>query len=226
MNKKIAFLSTIFPMKEEYLFDFFNSLKNQSYKKFDVIIVNDGYQEFKKIKKIYESKLNIIELRYSKTPAKNREFGINYCLDNKYDYLIFGDSDDFFASNRIEKVINLLKDYDIVVNDLNLFNEKGVYLEKYISNRINNNTIIKLDYILDKNIFGMTNTAINLKNMEKVSFSNDLVAVDWFLFKSLLSKKLKAIFINNTVSFYRQYLNNTIGLNKKNGKYYLWWEEE
>ena len=36
---KIGFLTTIFPMKERYIYDFFDSIKNQIYKNFDVIVV-------------------------------------------------------------------------------------------------------------------------------------------------------------------------------------------
>ena len=40
-NKKTAFLTTIFEMNKRYLQDFFKSLKNQTYKNFDIIVVND-----------------------------------------------------------------------------------------------------------------------------------------------------------------------------------------
>ena len=85
--KNVAFLTTIFPMKEQFLIDFFDSLSRQTHDKFDVIVVNDGYDIFYDVKMKYQN-LSIIELPYSDTPAKNREYGINYCIDNKYDILI------------------------------------------------------------------------------------------------------------------------------------------
>ena len=212
-------------MNRQYLFDFFNSLINQTYKKFDVIVVNDGYKDFEKIKTIYAQNLNIIELKYSSTPAKNREYGINYCIDNKYDILIFGDSDDYFKNNRIEKSLEILNDADIAVNDLSLFNENGVYEEKYLSHRLNNLDVVNFEFITNKNIFGMSNTAVKLKNISKVTFDNKIIAVDWYFFKILLKQGLKAIFTNETVSFYRQYENNIVGLSNEDNTYYLWWEK-
>ena len=50
-KSKVAFLTTIFPNKDEYLDNFFDSLKNQTFKDFDVIIVNDNYEDFDNIKK-------------------------------------------------------------------------------------------------------------------------------------------------------------------------------
>lgn len=222
---KIAFFSTIFPMNEEYLFDFFNSLENQTHKDFNLIIINDGYKNFEKIKTVYAQTLNIIELQHSNTPAKNREYGINYCIENDYEILIFGDSDDYFAENRVTKSLELLKNYDIVVNDLSLFDENGIYEEKYISHRVNNLSPIDLEFIKDKNIFGMTNTALKLKNIKKVNFEDTIVAVDWYFFQNMLTQGLKALFTNETISYYRQYENNTVGLSVENNTYYLWWEK-
>lgn len=214
MNHKIAFLTTVFPMKEEYLYDCFNSLEKQTYKKFDVIVVNDGYIEFNKFINKY-SKLNLIEIKYSNTPAKNREYGINYSIDNNYDILIFGDSDDYFSENRVEKIIKLLDKYDIVVNDLILFSDNKVYDEKYISNRIDNGTLIDVDFIRDKNIFGFTNTAINLSKLEgQFTFDKNIIAVDWYFFSKLLKNGLKAIFTNETCTYYRQHENSLVGLGK------------
>lgn len=208
---KVAFLTTIFPMNKKYLYDFFDSLKNQTCQKVDVIVVNDGYREFEEIKLNY-NQLNIIELKYSNTPAKNREYGINYCIDNNYDILVFGDSDDYFAQNRIEKSIEFLKESDIVVNDLSLFNENFIYEEKYLSNRIRNLQLIDFEFIKDKNIFGLSNTAIKLNNLKEINIPDNLIAVDWYFFTLLMYEGQKAIFTNETVSYYRQYEENTVGI--------------
>ena len=221
----VAFLTTIFPMKEQFLIDFFGSLSKQTDENFDVVVVNDGYRGFDKIKERY-CELNIIELSCLRTPAKNREFGINFCKDEKYEVLIFGDSDDYFSDNRIELSLKHLQNFDIVVNDLNLFNESGIYEEKYISNRVENNSIVNYSFIKDKNIFGMTNTAINLNILDKVKFDDSLVAVDWLMFKDLLKLGHKAIFTNEIISYYRQYFDNTIGLREMEGRHLLWWEKK
>lgn len=209
---KVAFLTTIFPMNKRYLYDFFNSLEEQTYKNFEIIVVNDGYEYFEEIKTSYNKNLKIIELQYSNTPAKNREYGINYCIDNKYDILIFGDSDDFFQKNRVEKSLEFLRENDIVVNDLSLFNKSSTYEEKYLSNRIRNLQLIDFEFIKDKNIFGLSNTAIKLNNLKKINIPDNLIAVDWYFFTLLLYEGQKAIFINETVSYYRQYEENTVGI--------------
>lgn len=214
---KVAFLTTIFPMPEYYLYDFFDSLENQTYKEFEIVVVNDGYEDISKLKEKY-SNLKILEIPYSSSIAKNREHGINYIIENGYDILIFGDSDDYFEANRIQKSLELLKDYDIVINDLSLFDKKGVYDAKYFSNRLKNLTQIEFEFIRDKNIFGLSNTSIKLDKVNKVFFLEDLIAVDWYLFSMFLLKGKIAVFTNETVTYYRQYSQNIVGLKELDKK--------
>jgi len=218
---KIAFLTTIFPMKKEFLNDFFTSLENQTVTNFDVILVNDGFENFEEIKENYKN-LNIIELPYTDTIAKNREFGINWCKKNGYDLLIFGDSDDCFEKNRVEVSLKLLQEYNVVVNDVTLFNEKGTIVEKYFSNRLSNYFEFDFNFIKDKNICGFSNSAINLGVLDEVKFSEDLKIVDWYFYKYLL-KKTKAVFTNDTITYYRQHGSNLLGL--KDYKKFKFWHE-
>jgi len=94
-----------------------------------------------------------------------------------------------------------------------------------MSNRIDNNSIIEYSYVKDKNIFGLSNTAINTNILSEVTFDKNIVAVDWHFYKELLKNGCRAIFINKAITFYRQYQENTVGLKPIEGKYYLWWEK-
>ena len=211
MKNQIAFLTTIFPIPEDYLIQFFESLEKQTIKNFDVLVVNDGYKNFSSLRLKFD-KLNIIEIESSDSPAKNREVGINFAIEQAYKTLIFGDSDDYFSKNRVEVSLKLLSKYDLVVNDLTLFNYSGVYKSKYISNRLPNGYEVSLDFVKEKNVFGFTNTAVNLNKVSKVSFNPDIVAVDWYFFTTLLLKGTTAVFTNQCISYYRQHEDSLIGL--------------
>jgi glycosyltransferase involved in cell wall biosynthesis len=213
MKPKVAFLTTIFPMERKYIFDFFESLSRQTYTYFDVIVVNDGYEGLSEIIKKYQN-LRIVEIRCQQSPSKNREFGIRFTQSNGYDIVIFGDSDDFFSENRVEYSVNLLKNYDIVVNDLTLIEDSQVVQEKYISQRINSGSAISSTFIEDKNIFGFTNTSINLNKLGTINFDDELIAVDWYFFTVLLLNNATAVFTNEVISYYRQHENSLIGLGK------------
>jgi sugar O-acyltransferase (sialic acid O-acetyltransferase NeuD family) len=212
-NKKIAFLTTLFPICEKYLHDFLQSLTNQTWKEFDLIVLNDGFNDFTRFKEQYNN-LNIIEIPSANNIAKNREALIKFSLVNNYDIAVFGDIDDYFSSNRIEKSLHLLGECDVVVNDLTTIFDGEVATKNIFSKRLQNGEVIATNFILEKNIFGLTNTAINLQGLRHLDilFNKELIAVDWFFYSKLLLLQKKAIFTNETISFYRQYNKNTAGL--------------
>ncbi|MEY8213822.1 MAG: NeuD/PglB/VioB family sugar acetyltransferase [Colwellia sp.] len=212
VRKRIAFLTTIFPIDHSYVIEFFDSLSAQTRKDFELIVVNDGYINFEEIKASYLD-LKIIELPSAGNIAKNREFLINYVKRNAYDIAIFGDIDDIFSSNRIERVVSELKYSDIVVNELTAVKDGKIVAENIYSPRVCNKQVVSFDFIKDKNIFGLSNTAININCLpsELLNFPDDLVAVDWYFYSLLLNTGLKALFINDVVTYYRQYSANTVG---------------
>jgi len=210
-RNSIAFSTTLFPMEESFVLDFFSSLDKQSFSSFDLIILNDGFGCLDNYRALYP-RLNIVELNYSDTPSRNREYSINYIKESGYEAVIFGDSDDKFDSNRISKSLELLKDYDVVVNDVSLFNTDKIFSTKYMSNRMDNNMMVDLNYIRDKNIMGLSNTAVKLSVIDNVEFNEDLVAWDWYFFSNLLQNNIKAIFTSDVVTFYRQHQLNIAGL--------------
>ena len=81
--------------------------------------------------------------------------------------------------------------------------------------------IVDFEFIKDKNIFGLSNTAIKLEDIKKFIIPDTLIAVDWYIFSLLLIKGNKAVFTNETVSYYRQYEQNTVGLKNLDEKSFL-----
>ncbi len=113
-------ISIVIPIynAEKYLEQCLNSIKNQTYKNFEVILVNDGSKD--------ESET--ICKRFLEYDARFRYFtkengGVssarNLGLDNvKGDFITFIDSDDWIAENHLELLINSIKktNSDIVVS--------------------------------------------------------------------------------------------------------------
>lgn len=218
MKNKIAFLSVVFPSIERFLDDFFKSLEAQTFKDFDLLIINDGLEDFDAYKKRF-SGLHIIEIGFNDTPAKIRELGIKQALSRGYKAIVFGDADDYFAHNRVEVSKTLLERFGIVVNDIELVNVRGEQLIKgYLSKRIKNKHVVAPDDIRDSNFMGLSNTAVRAELLEGLEINRELIAVDWFIFSVLLKKGSKAVFTSETETFYRQYGGNTIGLDSIDNK--------
>ena len=100
MKNLVALFTVFYSGAECFLKDFLSSLKEQSYKEFDLIIVNDGFEvgEFENLL----CNLNVVEIKFSSTVSKNREYGLNYIKRAGYKYLILCDVDDFFSRKRVE----------------------------------------------------------------------------------------------------------------------------
>ena len=208
MNK-VAFFTVVYPGVEPYLADFFFSLDQQTFADFDLIVGNDGLANLEIGP--HEFSTRVIDL--TGTPAEIRDAGIQFLRNQEYEQVVFGDSDDFFSSERVQCSLELLNRYDVVVNDLDLVDkEKRLIQSGYLSHRLLPETEIRADFIRDKNIFGLSNTAAKVSWLPEVKIPEDTVAVDWFLFAHALEGGATAGFSPSVRTFYRQHDANTAGI--------------
>lgn len=211
MRNNIALFVVFYPGIEKFVNDFIYSLRNQSRKDFDLIVVNDGYSN-KNIQSLYPD-LNIVELEFGSTISKNREYGINYIITQDYEFLILCDADDYYSKDRVALTIEVLAEADIVVNDLNVVSfDKKILVEGYLSNSIGITTNIDLAFLLEKNLLGFSNTGLRVSKLRKVHYPIDLKIVDWYYYTLLLREGLKVKYVPQNLTFYRQHNDNLIGI--------------
>lgn len=131
LNDEDFLISIVIPIynAEKYLEQCLNSIKNQTYKNFEVIMVDDGSKD--------ESET--ICKRFSEDDSRFRYFtksngGVssarNLGLDNvKGDFITFIDSDDWIAEKHLELLINSIKktNSDIVVSCYKEFDNIDTY---------------------------------------------------------------------------------------------------
>ena len=90
-----TFFSIVIPVyntSKEYLEDCFGSVERQTYKNYEVVVVDDGSNiETKNILKTYQDKYNIVYHQKNTGIIVSRETGIN---NAKGDYVLYLDSDD------------------------------------------------------------------------------------------------------------------------------------
>ncbi|MCG6537323.1 MAG: glycosyltransferase family 2 protein [Syntrophales bacterium LBB04] len=99
MNK-IAFLSVVFPEVQCYLNDFLSSLDSQTMKDFDCLIAKDNFPGFDRYAGKYPG-LNIVSFDVSGSHAAIRKKALQKIRTSKYDVVIFGDSDDYYAKTGL-----------------------------------------------------------------------------------------------------------------------------
>lgn len=145
LNDEDYLISIVIPIynAEKYLEECLNSIKNQTYKNFEVIMVNDGSKD----------NSETICTRFSEYDARFRYFtkangGVssarNLGLDNvEGDFITFIDADDWIEEKHLELLITTVKKNhsDIVISSYKQFNNIDVFYlraytiqEKYLLN--------------------------------------------------------------------------------------------
>lgn len=131
-NIKFSFVMPAY--KVEYIKESINSILNQSYKEFELIIVNDAspynireaIESFKDPRIIYkENKENI--------GGKNLVANWNHCIQfANNEYIILATDDDSFETNFLSDAVNLLIKYpqiNVLRSGVKLINESGAILD-------------------------------------------------------------------------------------------------
>ncbi len=191
-------VSFVYPSIQKHLNKFFNSLENQTDRKFDLIIFLNNSKNFNHQNK--NIKIKIIKLNSSVVLSRFQM--IEKLKKLKYKFAIFQDADDEMENNRIRICKNKLKSIPILVNDVNIIN-KEKKINRYFSKRIKNNTIINAHDIENYNFMGMSNTALQTKCIKKTIIPRNLKIkfFDWYFWTIILTK-YKAKFTNLTSTKY------------------------
>ena len=183
------------------------SLSEQSDQDFDIVIFNDGLQNIEKLCDQFLIKPAEIK-PVTGTISKIRSLGLQQLKILGYDNVIFGDADDSFARSRVEVSKNLLQVYDLVVNEIDVFNASfGGVLPRYFQKRIPVNSRFDFEAIRSFNFVGFTNSSVRSSVIPEIKFPDYLIAIDWAFFATLLQTRLKAFFTSHTTTSY--YINET-----------------
>ena len=209
---------------EEYLEEQLNSILNQTYKNFNLIISDDNSTD---------STVKILD-KYSKKDSRiivykqNRNLGVvsnfEFLLSKvESKYFMFSDQDDIWIETKIEKSINKLEETnsDIVFTDLMVVDDKlNVLYNSYWELKGLKNKIIKYNSFgalyLNNYITGCT-MIMKKEVISKVlplPKKSKYVLHDYWI-ALITSQSGKVEFLNEPTIKYRQHKNNRVGSKKK-----------
>ena len=122
---------------EKYIKKCLDSVLNQTYNNYEIIIINDGSTDnTSKILESYKSnkKIKIIN-KENKGLSNARNTGVS---NAKGDYILFIDSDDFIEKELLEILNKTIKDEDLVRFQIKILDETNKIIKEYKEETFNN----------------------------------------------------------------------------------------
>lgn len=207
-----------------YLKKSINSVLSQTYKMFEIIIIDnnssDGSQDY--IKSLKNSKIKLLSTDNFGSIAKSRNIGIENARGN---WISFLDSDDYWHPEKLKLVANKIMDEkpDIVSHDKYIVDTKDKIV---ITNKYNNKLIKKniLKYLISKrNLYSTSTISIRKKflDINNLFFDERLVLAtveDYDLWIRSTIKNAKVANIKTRLAYYRIHKNNASKNNIKHIK--------
>ncbi len=206
---------------EMFLEEQLNSIINQSYTNWNIIISDDGSTDrtLDIIKKYQNKKIKIIESKKHGNPRDNFLDLLNYSDSN---LIMFCDQDDIWKPDKIMNAYETIKDdyrdnkpvvsfSDLVVTDgdLKIYSESFFKLE-------NVKPSTKLNFFLTQNCIAGCTTIFNRQMKDallSIKNTKNIIMHDWAM--GIIGSTFgKVIYNEHKDIFYRQHGNNSVGAQK------------
>ena len=203
----------------KFLRDRFNSILNQTFQDFELIILDDcSTDDSRKILESFKnnSKVSHLELSLSNSgsPFKQWAKGVNLAIG---DYIWIAESDDYCDKEFLQILIQKLlqyKDLKIAYSGINWVDENGATLRDL---SVNNSSYLRNGDIELKNRISLFNSIQNVSAVvfERATLLNFISRIenykycgDWILYAYILSTECKILFESQKLTSYRYYHNN------------------
>ena len=187
--------------RREFLTETLNSILNQTFKDFELIVVDNysNYDFLSHIKSFNDKRIRPFQNKNNGIIAVNRNFGIKKA---KGKYLAFCDDDDIWMKKKLEVQIDRIRQNgcDLVSSNMMLFKDNINNIVGKQKNRLtkNLNDLLKTNQI--------NTSTVLVKRSELVYFSCDKVLItieDYALWLNLHINGFKFDFINEPMIYYR-----------------------
>lgn len=216
MNNKVDILLATYNTKIDFLKEQIDSILNQTYKNFELIISDDcsTKKEVREVLKEYEKKDKRIKLYFQEKNlgyTKNFEFLLKKSSSK---YIMFSDHDDIWYKEKVKKSLEKIQkeNADLIYSNAKQINEK--------------NEIVKEDYFKYKNVplikgknkiaiarcigIGCSQMLTKEVKEEMIPFKKSVIAHDWLA--AFIANERKGIsYVEEPLFNYRLHNSNVFG---------------
>ncbi len=201
-------ISIIIPYykKKEFIAETLNSIFNQTYKNYEIIIIYDdeSLNDLKYLKELVKEKNNIKILINKKNngAGTSRNYGIS---NAKGEFIAFLDADDYWQSEKLSTQLNYM------INEKINFSHTSYYVindnKKIISTRKSRN-ISNFRELLRSCDVGLSTVMVKKELLKNNLFPNITTKEDFILWLNILKTGEKLFSINEPLTFWRKSSNS------------------
>ncbi|MGB3159726.1 MAG: glycosyltransferase family 2 protein [Carnobacterium sp.] len=213
MSPTISIIVPVYNV-EKYLRQCIESILNQKYQDFELILVNDGSTDLsKEICEEYLKKDRRIKLENKKNGGLSsaRNVGLNVAVG---EYIGFIDSDDWIHEDMYERLVNHAIDHksDIVACNLLAMDRNGIFksFNRLAENQEFNRTEAMMEIYKNKVLtFSSCNKIFNKNLFNELRFVEGIILEDKDISYKLIDKANRISYIKDSLYYYR-YNNKSI----------------
>lgn len=216
------FFSIIIPLynKEKHIKNTLQSVLDQSFSNFEVIVVNDGSTDnsLNIVNSIKDTRIKVYSIKNSGVSAA-RNYGIKKA---QAEYIAFLDADDLWENNFLEQINRLIHNYPkehIFATALKIKTKKSSYFASYKNLDLSPNQVQVLDYFkysIDHSILHCASSVLSKTAIQKVGeFNETLNTGEDTEYWIRIGLKFQVVFLNTALA---THLVVDDGLTKSNRK--------
>ena len=213
---------------EKYLSEQLDSLFSQSYNDFRIIVRDDGSSDkTKDILLEYKNKFNNkLDVYFENNVGPKNSF-LELIKKSKNDYVMFCDQDDIWFDNKLEVMMDVIKQYDniptLVYCDLKVVDENlNIICDSFYDYQGINRHKTNFFDLVKKSVFPGCSLMLNRKLVEIIKYAdvNNIRMHDCYV--GLIASCFgNVVYVDEKLNLYRQHSDNTIGARDNSLKFYI-----
>lgn len=217
---KTCIATVLYTQARGFLDEFLQSIAAQTSHDFDLLIVNDNYDEDELASLVAKGLTADINVYFYNAndqesyPPLMRMILLEWVKSLGYEFAIFADADDTFVPTRVENMLSAHKysDAAFFYNMLSVKEDDGDLesILKVVPAEMEN-----ADKIMQCNFLGMGNTAVDMARLSidyiKSFREANTIYFDWYIFSRIVIEIGKGLYVKNADTIYRQHPANALG---------------
>ena len=207
INKDLISIIIPYYKKREYISETINSVLNQSYRKFEILIIydDDNLSNLNYLEKLFQSEEKIRIIKNSQTigAGLSRNKGIQ---NSKGEYIAFIDADDIWKKYKLENQINFMKKKKIKFSHTTyeIIDKNDKVLGKRVSRNFE-----KVDDLIKSCDIGLSTVILKKEIInDETKFPNLKTKEDFVLWLKILQRNISINSLNENLTSWRKLENS------------------